>query len=160
MGVFATTTALQTLLPGVTFDTATTSLCTLCITWAEGLIRNNLAKRYNLAASPFNTSTTIPTQVTSITEKIAMGYYFKLSSRGAKESISRGDALITEGRREIEAISDYTTDLVDNSFALITQRQDEVIASTSAYHTTFDEDDPLDWLPDDDKLTDIETDRD
>ena len=47
MGTFATTTSLQTLLPGITFDTATTSLYSLCITWAESFIRGKLSREEN-----------------------------------------------------------------------------------------------------------------
>lgn len=159
MGTFATTTSLQTLLPGVTFDTATTSLASMCITWAEGFIRTNLARRYDMSASPFNTTTSIPTHITSITEKMAMGHYYKNSSRGSKESISRGEALLTEARNEILSIARYETDLVDTSFTAIANRSSEIYASTSAYHTTFDEDDPVNWDVDQDKLDDIDTAR-
>lgn len=160
MGTFATTTALQTLLPGVTFDTATTSLCSMCITWAEGFIRGKLARRYDVSASPFNTSTSIPTQITSITEKMAMGYYFKNSSRGSKESISRGEALLKEGRDEIMGFVNGECDLVDNSYAVVSDRRSGIYESFSSYHTTFDEDDPVDWSVDTDKLSDISDGRD
>ena len=160
MGTFATTTSLQTLLPGVTFDTATTSLCSMCITWAESFIRTNLARRYDMSSSPFNTSTSIPTHITSITERMAMGYYFKNSSRGSKESITRGDALINEARTEVLSIAKGETDLVDTSYAVITERRAGVYESFSAYHTTFDEDDPIDWGVSDDKLTAISDGRD
>lgn len=159
MGTFATTTSLQTLLPNVSFDTATTSLCTMCITWAEGYIRTKLARRYNMSASPFNTSTSIPTSLTSITEQLSMGYYFKNSSRGAKESISRGDALIKEAKDQIDEIANFNSDLLDNSYSLISNRNREVYASTSAYNTTFNEDDPLLWEVDSDKLSDIADER-
>src|SRR3990167_603434 len=155
MGTFATTTSLQTLLPGVTFDTATTSLCSLCITWAEGYIRTKLARRYNMAASPFDTSTSIPSSLTSITEQLSMGFYFKNSSRGSKESLSRADALIKAAESQIEEIANFNTDLLNNSYTVIDNRNREVYASTSAYHTTFGEDDPLLWDVDPNKLTDI-----
>ena len=159
MGLFATTTSLQTLLPGVTFDAATTSLASMCITHAESHIRTSLARRYNFANSPFNTSTSIPTSLTSITEQLAMGYYFKNSSRGSKESISRGEALIREAKDLIKEIANFGADLLDNSYAVIASSQAQVTSSTSDYTATMDEDDPLDWQPDQDKLDDIETDR-
>ena len=160
MGTFATTTSLQTLMPGISFDAATTSLATMCITWAEGFIRTNLARRYNMSASPFNTSTSIPTYLTSLCEQMAMGYYFKNASRGAKESITRGEALLKFAQSEIMDIANYKKDLVDNSYALVTNRTSEVIGSSSAYHTTFDEDDPINWRVDSDKISDIDSGRD
>lgn len=159
MGTFATTTALQTLLPGVSFDTATTSLCSLCITWAEGFVRTSLARRYDMSSSPFNTSTSIPTSLTSITEQLAMGYYFKNSSRGGKESIGRGDSLIKMAQDQLKNIANGTTDLLDNSYDVIANSQREVICSTSSYHTTFGEDDPTLWNVDEDKLSDIADER-
>lgn len=160
MGTFATTTSLQTLLPGVSFDTLTTSLCSMCITWAESLVRTSLARRYDMSSSPFNTSTSIPTHITSITEKIAMGYYFKNSSRGSKESLSRGQALIDEGKSELKDIATYKTNLLDNSYSPVSNRFRAVYCSASSYNTTFNEDDPLHWRPDSNKLSDIADDRD
>lgn len=161
MGTFATTTSLQTLLPGVSFDTATTSLCSMCITWAESLIRTSLARRYDMSASPFNTSTSIPTQITSITEQIAMGHYFKLSSRGSKESLGRGEALIDQGVKSLNAIMESKVNLLDNTFSTISDRMSRAVkCSTSSYNTTFNEDDPLLWKPDSNKISDIADDRD
>lgn len=159
MGTFATTTSLQTLLPGVSFDNATTSLCSVCITWAESYIRTRLSRRYNFSSSPFNTSTSIPTSLTSITEQLAMGYYFKNSSRGSKESLGRADALIKEAKDQIEDISKFKTDLLDNSYSIISNSSPEVFASSSGYHTTFNEDDPLLWDVDTNKLSDISDER-
>lgn len=159
MGTFATTTSLQTLLPGVSFDTATTSLCSLCITWAEGFIRTSLARRYNMSSSPFNTSTSIPTSLTSITEQLAMGYYFKNSSRGGKESIGRGDSLIKMAQELLKSIANGTADLLDNNYEIIPNTQSQVLCSTSSYHTTFGEDDPLLWGVDSNKLSDIADER-
>lgn len=158
MGTFATTTSLQTLLPGVTFDNATTSLCSMAITWAEGYMRTALSRRYNMSASPFNTSTSIPTALTSLTEQMAMGQYFKLSSRGAKEAMARGQALIDEVKRQVKEIRNFEADLLDNSFSTISSVS-RVTASVSGYHTTFNEDDPLNWKPDSDKLLDIADER-
>ncbi len=158
MGTFATTTSLQTLLPNVVFDTATTALCSTCITWAEGYVRTKLSRRYNMSTSPFDSYANVPTSLTSITEQMAMGFYFKNSSRGSKESISRGDALIKEARAQIDDIADFKTDLLSNTYTVITGLA-QVYASTSAYHTTFNEDDPINWNVDQNKLNDIADER-
>lgn len=160
MGTFATTSSLQTLMPGVSFDAVTTSLCSICITWAESLVRTSLARRYDMSASPFNTSTTIPTMVTSITEQIAIGHYFKLSSRGAKEALNRGQAMIDQGKADLKDILESKVNLLDNSFSPITDRLRAVVCSTSAYNTTFNEDNPLHWKVDTNKLSDISDERD
>ena len=160
MGTFATTTSLQTLIPGVTFDAATTSLCTMCITWAESFIRGKLSRRYNMSASPFNTSTSIPPQITAIAERMAMGYYFRNSSRGSKESLARANELLKDAQAEVMDIASWKSDLVDTTFASVSERSTGIHESFSSYHTTFDEDDPVDWSVDDDKLSAISDGRD
>lgn len=160
MGTFATTTSLQTLLPGVTFDSVTTALCSSCIVWGENYVRGTLAKRYDFSASPFNTTTSIPPQITSITEKLAMGYYFKNASRGAKESISRGEALLKDAKEELQMILDHKTVLLDSTYSPVSEGLTTIICSTSSYQPTFDEDDPLSWAVDSNKLDDISSARD
>jgi len=163
VGTFATTTALDTLMPGTGFDTQTNNAGTKAIDWSENWIKGKLSKRYNVAALPF-TAYTSTSQLTSYAEQLAMGYLFKIQSRGSKESISRGQALIDEVKQSIMEIADYQCDLLDASTSSIPvgdkSGRVEIIGSASGYHTTFDEDDPLNWKPDSDKLTDIESDRD
>ncbi len=155
MGTFATTTSLQILMPGTSFDSATTTLCSQCITWAENAVRTRLARRFDVSATIFTTAAQVPGQVTSITEALAIGHYFKLASRGSKESIARGEALISQAMKELEMLASGEVDLLNTSFAAVSVRSNEVLSSTIDYHETFDEDDPLNWGPDSDKLTDI-----
>jgi hypothetical protein len=86
---------------------------------------------------------------------MAMGYYFVNSSRGSKESIGRGNALLKEGKDEILAMLKYETDLIDNSFAVVADRNNAIYNSTANYRPTFEEDNPLKWSVDPDKLQDI-----
>jgi hypothetical protein len=162
MGTFATTTALDTLMPGVSFDTATTALATKAIDWAENYAKGKLSKRYDTSAAPFTVYTST-SQLTSYTEQIAMGHVFKLHSRGGKEAISRGQALIEQAEESIMMIADRKCDLLDASTSTlpVTERATaaEIIGSASAYFPTFNEDDPLNWEADPDKLDDIASDR-
>lgn len=162
MGTFSTYTSLAVLMPGVSFDTSTNNLAARCIDWAEGYIRGQLSRRYNVAQPPFTVYTTT-SMLTCLSEQLAMGHLYKNLSRGSKESISRGDALISDAKEQIKRILDKESELLDASTGsvVVSERTtiNEVICSTSSYHTTFDEDDPLNWAVDSDKLTQISDDR-
>lgn len=162
MGTFCTTTALDTLMPGITFDTATTNLASKCVDWSENWIRAKLSRRYDVAALPFTVSTST-SMLTALGEQMAMGYLYKQISRGSKESITRGNELIDGAQDTVMKISSYECELLGatNGTAVVSDRAGrvEIISSSTAYHTTFDEDDPLNWGPDSDKLSDIDSGR-
>jgi hypothetical protein len=162
MGAFSTYTSLATLMPGTTFDTQTNNLASKCIDQAESYIKARLSRRYDVSALPFTVATTT-SMATNFSETYAMGLVFKYQSRGAKESIARGDALIKDVVSAIDKIVEMKSDLLDATTggSPISERTNlrEVLCNTSNYHATFDEDDPLDWTEDEDKLTDIENGR-
>lgn len=157
MGTYSTTTTLDTLSVGVTFDTATTAVATECITWAEDEINKYLSKRYDISA--FQTS--VPPVITSLCTQLSMGYLRQELSRGSKESISRGQTLIDRVMKNLQMLADNKLDIVDSSGATVSARTRKgVLSSTSGYTSTFNEDDPLEWAIDSDKLEDIEDGRD
>jgi hypothetical protein len=146
---------------GTSFDTATTALATKMITHAENEINKYLVGRYDVSA--FNTSTAIPPLVTSLCETLSEGYMHQRMSRGGKESMARGAALIKQALDNLKMISEYNLSLSDSTGALISDRSDSnyaILSSTTNYTTTFDEDDELNWEIDSDKLNDIESGRD
>lgn len=145
---------------GVTFDTATTSLVTKCITWAENEVNKYVGRRYDVGA--FNTSTSIPPLVTSLTEQLAEGYAWRQMSRGSKESLARAKEMIDAVIANLKLVADYNLDLLDSSGDAISERNaaSRVKSTTQDYTPTFAEDDPLNWAVDSDKLDDIESDRD
>ena len=112
-----------------------------------------------MSSSKFTVAANVPGHITSITEKMAMGYYFKNASRGSKESIARGDALLNDAQAEVMGIAKFEIDLLDNSYAVIAQRSSAVRDAAANYHPTFGEDDPLLWNVDQNKLDDIESNR-
>lgn len=162
MGAFSTYTSLATLMPGTSFDTATNNLASKCIDQAETYIKQRLSRRYDVSTLPFTINTTT-SMVTNLSEAYAMGLLFKYISRGAKESISRGNEILADAKKAIDMIVNHQSDLLDatNGSTPVTERTNlnEVICSTSSYSTTFEEDDPLNWVEDPDKLTDIANDR-
>lgn len=161
MGTYATTTSLQTLMVGTTFDTATTSLATKLITHAENEINKYISKRYDV--SSFSTSTAVPPLLTSLCETLSEGYMYQRMSRGGKESLSRAKNLIDQAVENLQMIAEYKLDLVNTSGGVVTdmsQTAYRVLSNTTGYANTFNEDDPLNWEISDAKLDDIESERD
>jgi len=162
MGLYATTTSLAVLMVGTKFDTATTSLADKLLTHAENEVNKYLSKRYDIGAFN-NTSTSVPPLVTSLTETLAEGYMYQRMSRGGKDAMKRADALIKQAIDNLQLIAEYKEDLVDSSgdpIADMTNTAYRVLSNTENYVPTFNEDDPLDWQVDPNKLQDIKDERD
>lgn len=158
LGTYATTTSLQVLMVGTVFDTATTALASKLITHSENEVNKWLSKRYDVVAL----SASVPPLVTSLTETLAEGYVYQRMSRGGKEADQRGKILIGQVLENLKLISDYKLDLVDSAGGVVadmSQTAYRVLSSTSGYTDTFNEDDPLNWRPDPDKISDIEDER-
>lgn len=161
MGTYATTTSLQVVMIGVTFDSLTTSLADKMITHAENEVNKYLSKRYDL--STFNTSTAIPPIVTSITETLSEGYMHQRMSRGGKEAMERGKELIDQALDNLKLIAEYKLDLIDSDGDAVAESSNssfKIKSNTTNYANTFNEDDELNWAVDSDKLEDIESERD
>lgn len=146
---------------GTTFDTATTSLATKLITHSENEINKMISKRYDISSFNINAAS-VPPLITSIAETLTEGYMYHRMSRGSKEGLAHGKELISQAMDNLKAIADYKLDLVDSSGDVITdmsQTAYRILSNTSDYSNTFNEDDPLDWAVDEDKLDDIEDER-
>jgi len=166
MGTYCTTTALDTIMVGVTFDAATNSLAGLCITQAETEIRKHLSRRYAMGtgtAFALTTTAATPPMVTTICEWYSSGLLYTYQSRGGKESLTRGKELRKMATDNLESIADYEQELNDTSGANIIDKPKtsfRVLSNTTNFTETFLEDDPLNWVVDRDKLSDISDSRD
>lgn len=163
MGTYLTTTTMDTRMVGVTFDTATTALAVECISDAEAEVNKYLSKRYDLSSATFQTYTSIPPLVRSLATRYAVGCMWKHLSRGSKESLSRGATIAKDVVENLKLISNYKADLFNTAGSVITDFSNtsyRILSSTDDYSTTFNEDDPLNWKVDSDKLDDIESERD
>ncbi len=161
MGAYCTTTSLQILMIGTTFDTATTSLATKLITHAENEVNKYLSKRYDVTG--WTTASATPPLVTSLAETLAEGYMSQRMSRGGKEAMARGAALIKQAIDNLVLLQDFKSDLVDSSGGVISDFSNtayQILSNTTDYTPTFGEDDELNWRVDPDKLDDIEDSRD
>ena len=159
MGSYATTTSLDTVMIGTTFDTATTSLCTKLITHAENEVNKYLSKRYDVSAF---TTTSMPPLVTSLTETLTEGYMYQRMARGGKDGLAHGKALIDMALANLEKIANRDLDLLSSAGTPVSEFASssyQILSSTTDYTPTFNEDSPLDWAVDQDKLDDIEDER-
>ena len=163
MGTYCTTTALQTLMPNTQFNTATSSIAALAIQQAESEINKYLSKRYDLSSDTFQTATSVPPMVRTFCEWLATGYTFESMSRGGKEQFTRSDRFINRAINNLKMIADYNLDLLHTSGSVVADKGKtalRVLSNTSDYSSTFNEDDPLNWAVDPDKLDDIADERD
>jgi hypothetical protein len=148
---------------GTDFNTATTSLASTCIGWAESEVDKYLSKRYDLSSSPFNTSTSIPPVVTTISEWLAQGYMYQQLGRGGKEAMDRGQKFIDRGVENLMLVANYKLDILDLTGDVVSESSTgafRVQCSTTDYPTTFDEDNELNWAVSTEKLDDISSNRD
>jgi len=147
---------------GVNFDTATTSLATEMITDAEAEVNKYLSKRYDISGPTFQTTTSIPPLVRTLSTRLAEGYTWMSVSRGSKESLTRGKELQKSVLDNLLQISEYKMDLLDTAGSVIADMPNasvRVVSNTETYSNTFNEDDSLLWQVDEDKLEDISSER-
>jgi hypothetical protein len=146
---------------GTTFDSLTTALCSKLITHSENEINKYLSNRYNISA--FNTSGSVPPLVTSLCETLVEGYMYQRMSRGGKEMLANGSALIKQAKENLMMINEYKMNLLNTAGSLISDASNTgyvVLSNTTDYSNTFNEDSELLWAIDEDKLDDIESERD
>lgn len=164
MGTYATFTSLQVRMPGVDFSiSGAATLAAEAITDAEQEVNKYLSKRYDLSSSTFQTSTSIPPMVRMMTNRLAEGYLWQWLSRGGKESMKRGEALVEGVIKNLTAISEYKMDLLDTAGSAIPASSNDpfrVQCSTTDYTETFAEDGDLSQAVDSEKLDDISDARD
>jgi hypothetical protein len=143
---------------GTTFDTATTALATICITQAENEVNKYCSKRYSIPS--FLTST--PPLITTISEFYSIGLMYQFMSRGSEEGMARGKTFVDMALKNLESLRDYTVNLVDTAGSVVVDKSNtayRILSNTDTYSPTFNEDDPLDWQQDSDKLAAIKAER-
>jgi len=144
-----------------TFNTATTALCSSLIIDAENEIRKRLSKRYDVSADAFQTSTSTPPMVTTLCEWLTMGYMYENLSRGGTEAFGRADRFLKKANDNIDDILNFKANILNTTGSTIAEGSESLpmYSNSDDYSSTFDEDDPLKWTVDKDKLDDISDDR-
>lgn len=97
----------------------------------------------------------------NITKWLAIGYLYEGTARGSKDSFARADRYIKKAEKNLMDIINYKANLIDSSGDEVADSSTDlqILSNTSGYSPTFNEDDPLDWEVDTDKLSDIADDR-
>jgi hypothetical protein len=81
-------------------------------------------------------------------------------ARGSKEGYARADRYIERVMENIKQLLDGQAQLTDSSGNLVDEiAGDWAVYTTENYTPTFNEDEPANWKPDQDKLDDIDSDR-
>lgn len=157
MGVYATTTEFGDFLIDTTLDTATTSLIGKCIDHAETEVNKKLASRFDVSSF----ASSVPPHVKTLTQQIAMGWFYFHDSRGSKESFKRAEILWKDARDNLNDLAKYKLALVDSDGSLIPNRAgaDMALCNTDDYAPTFAEDSDLKWKVDPNKLRAISDER-
>lgn len=161
MGTYSTTTTIEISAIGTTFDTLTTSMVSRCISWSEAEINKYLSKRYDVSA--FDSLANTPPMVQTWCEWLSLSYLYMNNSRGGSDAMARGEAYKKMAIENLQAVAEYKLDLVDSAGAVVPDFSNtayQVLSTTDQYTETFAEDNELQWKVDDDKLDDIDSDRD
>ena len=157
---YCTTTSIALRMIGTTFDSATTSLCTELISDADAEINKYLSKRYDVSAF---TSTSLPPIIETWAKRLTTGYMYQEMARGGKDGLAHGQSLIDPVLKNLEMIADRKADLIGSDGTPVEESANgsfELKSSTTNYTPTFNEDEPISWATDQDKLDDIEDGRD
>lgn len=144
-----------------TVFTGLTSLASECISQAEREVDKRLSSRYDISSAYFQTTASISPTVRQLALWYAVGYTYEANARGSKDAYSRADRYIEKANKNIESILKYEANLLDSLGSQIPDSSGslKVRSSTSDYVNTFNEDDPVNWTVDPDKLDDISNER-
>jgi hypothetical protein len=146
---------------GTVFDTATAALATACITDADNEIRKMLSKVYDFTAAPFLTTTTLPPMITTLSETLAIGYMYENMARGGGDAYVRSDKYLDRAMLNLNALLSGEVQLLGVSGAVVDVLDSNwKVHVTDDYSHTFNEDHPKTWEVSQDKLDDIEDERD
>ena len=157
-----TATSMATSLIGTTFDTVTTALMVEIVDDAENEIDKYLSRRYDISSDAFQTATSAPPILKTLTRQLVKGYFYRDNSRGGKESLTRANEYLDDARKCLSMIADFEMDLLNTSGSVIVDKSESgwrVQSSTNSYTDTFAEDSATEWVIDPDKLTDISNSR-
>ena len=150
------------ILVGTTFDATTITLVNKCIDQSEAEVNKYVSKRYDISAFQ-NTTTAVPPLVRSLTEQLTTAFFYRYSDRGGEFPDTRPKEIRKEALENLKLISEYKMDLVNTAGSVIADMSNTAyrcLSSTDGYVDTFAEDDPTNWQVDQDKLDDIDDERD
>lgn len=128
---------------------------------ADNLINSMISNRYDV--SGFDTSGSVPPLLQTFSEDISTYYEYRSEFSGDNQNDNEWLDRYKDSMDFLKDIRDGNMDLVDSTGSLIAEREiaalDLVESNNESYQPLFDEDGPLEWKVDDDKLDTIEDNR-
>ena len=156
MAKFCTITSLEARLIGTTLDTITTAAITACCTRAENEVGKYISTRYSF--NSWTTTASTPPIIVSLADDLAIGYFYRDNARGGKDAFVRSNEYLEDARSNLEKILNGKINLLDSSGNLVSELSTgsySILSNTKDYQSTFDEDSPIAWKVDPEKLEDI-----
>lgn len=161
--MYATSTSILVILPGmpqtstVSGYTSTVAIIDSHISRADSYINAKISNRYDV--SGFDTVGSVPPLLKMLSEDIASYYTYRSQFSADNQNVNEWTEKFKDAIEVLNQIRDGDMDLVNTTGSLITEltdtENDMVTSSTEDYQSYFDEDSPLDWKVDDDKLESI-----
>lgn len=164
---YATITSVLTMLPSLPQTTTTTGW-----TQTTGIIAQHLTRAYNLInmklarkyATPF-TLTAIPPMCTSLEEDFAC--YYSMRSLYTRDAQNKSEWIVEHYEKAITILDELADtsnkglELLGSDGLLVDQRvgASSSIQTSTDYTPTFEVDDDINWVIDQDRLDAIESDR-
>lgn len=140
---------------------AISSLVGLHLARAEGIINSYITDRYDVTS--LYTVTGGPVILKMIAEDITTYFTIRSSYNGDNQSYNEWVDKYNLAIEQLELIKDGDIALTDSNGTPFSERTTERInlveSTTEDYAPFFEEDDPLDWVVDSDKLDSINDDR-
>ena len=162
---YSTSTTITLLLPGLPQTTSaaghstTIAIIEQHIARADNVINGKIATRYQVS----NFTSSVPPLLKTISEDITSFYTYRSLFSSDNQNLSEWTDKFEEAMKMLKELHDGDMDLVDENNNIIdeitTSAIDRIESTTQDYQPFFDEDEPVDWKTDDDKLTNIKDNR-
>ena len=169
MANYATATTVLALLPGLPQTTTTSpgytttvAVITSHLTRADNIIDGKICRRYDVAS--FKTSGAVPPILITLAEDITSYYTYRSLFTADGQNASDWTDKFKDAITVLDEIRNGDMDLVNSVGTLIltlsTSSDDLCVSNTKDYTPTFLEDTATSWVVDEDKLDDIDDERD
>ena len=162
---YSTNTTITLILPGLPQTTSaaghstTLALVDQHIARADNVINGKIAIRYNVA----NFTSTVPPLVKTISEDITSYFTYRSLFSSDNQNLNEWTDKYKESIQMLDDIRNGDMDLIDENGNIIGEKEtsdvDKIESTTQDYQPFFDEDEPIEWAVDGDKLTNIKDNR-
>lgn len=162
---YSTSTTITLLLPGLPQTTSSAGHSTTIavieqhIARADNVINGKIAIRYNIASF----SSSVPPMLKTISEDLTSFYSYRSFFSSDNQNFNEWTDKFKSSMELLDDLRSGDLDLVDDSGNIIGEKEtadvDKIESTTQDYQPFFDEDEPISWAVDDDKLDNIKDNR-